>query len=125
PESNPSPSLFAADSTDAGPPHEPFSLKESRRTIEDTSGVAVTGSASETAEVVADCKKCLKFSTPFLSDDEKFQVVTVANPTQRDEVIAGAVISKHVGKHGLQLIATGNQLTRSPVMNGTLLTHTA
>src|SRR5699024_6152916 len=66
PEGNPSPSLFAPDSADAGPPNEPFSLKEIRRTIEDTSGVAVTGSASETAEVVADCKKCLKFSTPFL-----------------------------------------------------------
>src|SRR5699024_4993338 len=37
PESNPSPSLFAPDSTDAGPPNEPFSLKEIRRTIEDTS----------------------------------------------------------------------------------------
>src|SRR5699024_7461673 len=58
PEGNPSPSLFAPDSADAGPPNEPFSLKEIRRTIEDTSGVAVTGSASETAEVVADCKKC-------------------------------------------------------------------
>src|SRR5699024_2746591 len=42
PEGNPSPSLFAPDSADAGPPNEPFSLKEIRRTIEDTSGVAVT-----------------------------------------------------------------------------------
>jgi hypothetical protein len=125
PEGNPSPSLFAPDSADAGPPNEPFSLKEIRRTIEDTSGVAVTGSASETAEVVADCKKCLKFSTPFLSDDEKFQVVTVANPKQRDEVIAGAVISKHDGKPRLELIATGNQLTLSPGKNGTLVVQEA
>src|SRR5699024_12759999 len=93
PEGNPSPSLFAPDSTDAGPPNEPFSLKEIRRTIEDTSGVAVTGSASETAEVVAECKKCLKFSTPFLSDDETFPVVPVANPQQRSEVVVAAVIS--------------------------------
>ena len=125
PEGNPSPSLFSPDSADAGPPNEPFSLKEIRRTIEDTSGVAVTGSASETAEVVADCKKCLKFSTPFLSDDEKFQVVTVANPKQRDEIIAGAVISKHDGKPRLELIATGNQLKLSPGKNGTLVVQEA
>src|SRR5699024_11366329 len=80
PEGNPSPSLFAPDSADAGPPNEPFSLKEIRRTIEDTSGVAVTGSASETAEVVADCQKCLKSSTPCLSDAEHFQGLPDANP---------------------------------------------
>ena len=125
PEGNPSPSLFAPDSTDAGPPNEPFSLSEIRRTIEDSSGVAVTGSAAETAKVVADCEKCLKLSTPFLSDDKKFQVVTVANPEQRDEVIAGAVISEHDGKPRLELIATGNQLTLSPGKNGTLVVQEA
>ncbi len=125
PEGNPSPSLFAPDNTDAGPPNEPFSLDEIRRTIEKSSGVAVTGSASESAKVVADCEKCLKFSTPFLSDDKKFQVVTVANPKQRDEVIAGAVISKHDGEPRLELIATGNQLTLSPGKNGTLVVQEA
>ncbi len=125
PEGNPSPSLFAPDSADAGPPNKPFSLKTIRKTIVDASGVAVTGSATETAKVVADCEECLKFSTPFHRDDQKFQVVTVANPQQRDELIAGAVISKHNGKPRLELIATGNQLKLSPGKNGTLVVQEA
>lgn len=125
PEGNPSPSLFSPDSADAGKPNKPFSLKEIRNLIEDASGIAVTGSATETAEVVADCDECLKFSTPFLSGKRKFQVVTVANPKQMDEVIAGAVISSHDGEPRLELIATGNQLTLAPGRNGTLVVQEA
>ncbi len=125
PEGNPSPSLFAPNTVAAGQPNEPFSLDEVRRAIESSSGIAVTGSASETAQVVADCKDCLKFSTPFLSGEQKFQLVTVANPKQRDEIIAGAVISEHKGRPRLELIATGNQLKVSPGRNGTLVVQEA
>lgn len=125
PEGNPSPSLFAPNTQAAGQPDEPFSLNAIRKAIESSSGIAVTGSASETAQVVADCKDCLKFSTPFLSGEQKFQLVTVANPKQRDEVIAGAVISEHKGKPRLELIATGNQLKVSPGRNGTLVVQEA
>ena len=125
PDGNPSPSLFAPDSSDSGPPNEPFSLEEIRTAIEDASGVAVTGRASETAEVIAECRECLKFSAPFISDDEKFQIVMVANPKQRDENISGAVISQKEGRPRLELIATGNQLTLSPGRNGTLVVQEA
>lgn len=125
PEGNPSPSLFAPETSDSGPPNKPFSLKDIRAAIEDKSGVAVTGKASEMAKVVADCKECVKFSAPFVSGDQKFQVVTVDNPKQRDETIAGAVISKQDGEPRLELIATGNQLTLSPGKNGTLVVQEA
>ena len=125
PEGNPSPSLFAPNTAAAGEPNEPFSLDEVRKAIESTSGIAVTGSATETAKVVADCKDCLKFSSPFLSGKQKFQLVTVANPKQRDETIAGAVISEHNGEPRLELIATGNQLKVSPGRNGTLVVQEA
>ncbi len=125
PEGHPSPSLFAPDKKDSGPPDEPFSLKQIRELIVDSSGVAVTGSAAETAKVVADCDKCLKFSTPFLNGKKKFQLVTVANPKQMDETIAGAVISEHDGEPRLELIATGNQLTLSPGKRGTVVVQEA
>lgn len=125
PEGSSSPSLFAPSNTDSGPPNKPFSLKEIRSTIEDSSGVAVTGKATETAKVVADCKECLKFSTPFKSGEKKFQVVTVANPKQKGEIVAGAVISAKKGKPRLELIATGNQLKLSPGKNGTLVVQEA
>ncbi|UVI35929.1 hypothetical protein [Brevibacterium spongiae] len=125
PEGSPAPSLFPTDTAKAGPPNEPFSLEEIRETIVDASGVAVTGSAPETAKVVADCDECLKFATPFHRDDQKFQVATVANPQQRDELIAGAVISNRSGKPRLELIATGNQVKLSPGKNGTLVVQEA
>ena len=125
PEGNPSPSLFAPNTAAAGEPNEPFSLDEVRKAIESASGIAVTGNATETAKVVADCKDCLKFSSPFLSGKQKFQLVTVANPKQRDETIAGAVISEHDGEPRLELIATGNQLKVSPGRNGTLVVQEA
>ncbi|WP_246490495.1 hypothetical protein [Brevibacterium oceani] len=125
PEAHPSPSLFAPDKKNSGPPDAPFSLKEIRELIVDSSGVAVAGSAPETAKVVDDCDKCLKFSTPFLNGKKKFQLVTVANPKQMDETIAGAVISKHDGEPRLELIATGNQLTLSPGKRGTVVVQEA
>ena len=125
PEGNPSPSLFAPNTEAAGEANEPFSLDEVRKAIESSSGIAVTGSATETAKVVADCKDCLKFASPFLSGEQKFQLVTVANPKQRNEIIAGAVISEHRGEPRLELIATGNQLKVSPGRNGTLVVQEA
>ena len=125
PEGNPSPSLFAPNTEAAGEANEPFSLDEVRTAIESASGVAVTGRATKTAEVVADCKDCLKFASPFLSGEQKFQLVTVANPKQRNEIIAGAVISDHRGEPRLELIATGNQLKVSPGRNGTLVVQEA
>jgi hypothetical protein len=125
PEGNPSPSLLTPDSSDAGPPNKPFSLKQIRDLIVDTAGVAVTGSASESAKVASDCEDCLKFDKPFLSGKKKFQVVTLANPKQKDEAIAGAVISKHGDEPRLELIATGNQLTLKPGKNGTLVVQEA
>ena len=125
PEGNPSPSLFAPNTEAAGEPNEPFSLDEVRKAIESSSGNAVTGSVTETAEVIADCKDCLKFSSPFLSGEQKFQLVTVANPKQRDETIAGAVVSEYRGEPRLELIATGNQLKVDPGRNGTLVVQEA
>lgn len=131
PDANPSPTLLESADADAGPPHEPFSLKQIRKAIEDSSGVAVTGTATETAKVLADCEDCLKFDQPFTSSDQhtdgkkKFQVVTVANPKQKGEIIAGAVISEKDGKPRLELIATGNQLDLSPGRNGTLVVQEA
>lgn len=125
PEGNPSPSLFAPNTEAAGQANEPFSLDEVRKAIESSSGIAVTGSATETAKVVADCEDCLKFASPFLSGEQKFQLVTVANPKQRNEIIAGAVISEQRGEPRLELIATGNQLKVSPGRNGTLVVQEA
>ncbi|NJC55793.1 hypothetical protein [Brevibacterium marinum] len=125
PESEASPTLFESASSDAGEPDAPFSLSQIRKAIVDSSGVAVTGKAAESAKVVADCEECLKFSTPFMSDDKKFQLVTVANPRQKSEVVAGAVISNKNGEPRLELIATGNQLKLSPGKNGTLVVQEA
>ncbi|MGO2863533.1 MAG: hypothetical protein ACTIC1_20410, partial [Brevibacterium sp.] len=130
-EANPSPTLFETPNADAGPPNKPFSLKQIRKAIEDASGVAVTGKATETAKVLADCEDCLKFSKPFTSSDrhtdgkKKFQVVAVANPKQKSEIVAGAVISEKDAKPRLELIATGNQLTLNPGKNGTLVIQEA
>ncbi|MBU5890133.1 hypothetical protein JVV71_22750, partial [Vibrio cholerae O1] len=52
-------------------------------------------------------------------------VVTVANPQQRSEDIAGVVVSEKDGAPRLELIATGNQLTLSPGKNGTLVVQEA
>ncbi len=117
--------MFEPANKDSGRPDEPFSLKEIRKLIVDASGIAVTGKATESAQVVADCKECLKFSTPFLSDDKRFQLVTVANPQQKSEIVAGAVISEKDGEPRLELIATGNQLKLSPGKNGTLVVQEA
>ncbi|MDN5587184.1 MAG: hypothetical protein L0G69_11555 [Brevibacterium sp.] len=125
PENATSPTQFESPKEDSGPPDEPFSLEEIRRAIVDASGNAVTGEARESAKVVAECRECLKFSTPFLSGDQKFQLVTVANPQQKSEVVAGAVISEKDGKPRLELIATGNQLKLSPGKNGTLVVQEA
>ncbi|WCE39965.1 hypothetical protein PGC08_18505 [Brevibacterium sp. BDJS002] len=125
PEGETSPSMFEPANKDSGPPDDPFSLKEIRRLIVNASGVAVTGKATESAQVVADCKECLKFSTPFLSDDKRFQLVTVANPQQKSEIVAGAVISEKDGEPRLELIATGNQLKLTPGKNGTLVVQEA
>lgn len=125
PEGETSPTQFESASADSGPPDKPFSLKEIRKAIVDASGIAVTGKATESAKVVADCRECLKFSTPFLSDDRKFQLVTVANPKQKSEIVAGAVISEENGDPRLELIATGNQLKLSPGKNGTLVVQEA
>lgn len=125
PEANPSPTLFEPENSDSGPPDKPFSLDRIRKTIEDESGIAVTGEATETAKVVAECKECLKFSRPFLSGDKKFQLVTVANPKQKGEIVAGAVISEKDDNPRLELIATGNQLKLSPGKNGTLVVQEA
>ncbi|MBR7539066.1 hypothetical protein KC221_23035, partial [Mycobacterium tuberculosis] len=62
---------------------------------------------------------------PFTRGEEKFQVVTVANPQQRSEDIAGVVVSEKDGAPRLELIATGNQLTLSPGKNGTLVVQEA
>ncbi len=80
PASTASPTLLNQSNEDAGPPDKPFSLETIRTAIEDASGVAVTGRAAETAEVVGECTDCLKFGAPFTRGEEKFQVVTVANP---------------------------------------------
>lgn len=125
PEGETSPSLYEPANKDSGPPNKPFSLKEIRKAIVGSSGIAVTGKATESAQVVADCKECLKFSTPFLSGDKKFQLVTVANPKQKSEIVAGAVISEKDGEPRLELIATGNQLKLSPGKNGTLVVQEA
>ena len=125
PEANPSQTLFEPANSDSGPPNKPFSLDRIRKTIEDKSGIAVTGQATETAKVVSDCKECLEFSRPFFSGDKKFQLVTVANPKQKSEIVAGAVISEKDGKPRLELIATGNQLKLSPGKNGTLVVQEA
>lgn len=97
PASTASPTLLNQSNEDAGPPDKPFSLETIRTAIEDASGVAVTGRAAETAEVVGECKDCLKFGAPFTRGEEKFQVVTVANPQQRSEDIAGVVVSEKDG----------------------------
>ena len=125
PEGETSPTQFEPADTDSGPSDKPFSLQEIRKAIVDASGIAATGKATESARVVADCRECLKFSTPFLSDDKKFQLVTVANPKQKSEIIAGAVISEEDGKPRLELIATGNQLKLNPGKNGTLVVQEA
>ena len=125
PEGKTSPTLFEPASSDAGPPNKPFSLKQIRKAIMDSSGVAVTGKATESAKVVADCDECLKFSTPFISNHKKFQLVTVANPKQKSEIVAGAVISEQNDDPRLELIATGNQLKLSPGKNGTLVVQEA
>ena len=125
PEDETSPTQFQPADPNSGPPDKPFSLKEIRKAIVGASGIAVTGKAPESAQVIADCKECLKFSTPFLSGDEKFQLVTVANPQQKSEIVAGAVISEKDGKPRLELIATGNQLKLSPGKNGTLVVQEA
>nr|WP_275902038.1 hypothetical protein [Brevibacterium zhoupengii] len=125
PEGETSPTQFEPANTDSGPPNKPFSLTEIRKAIVASSGIAVTGRATESAQVVDDCEECLKFTTPFLSGDRKFQVVTVANPKQKSEIVAGAVISEKDGKPRLELIATGNQLKLSPGKNGTLVVQEA
>ncbi|MCT1549761.1 MULTISPECIES: hypothetical protein [Brevibacterium] len=125
PASTASPTLLNQSNEDAGPPDKPFSLETIRTAIEDASGVAVTGRAAETAEVVGECTDCLKFGAPFTRGEEKFQVVTVANPQQRSEDIAGVVVSEKDGAPRLELIATGNQLTLSPGKNGTLVVQEA
>ena len=125
PAGSTSPTLFDESNEDSGPADKPYSLADIRTLVEDSSGVAVTGRASETAKVVADCQECMKFGTPFLSGDRKFQVVTVLNPQQMSEVIAGVVVSEFEGEPRLELIATGNQLTLSPGRNGTLVVQEA
>lgn len=125
PEGETSPTQLERANSASGPSNKPFSLKEIRKTIVDASGIAVTGKATESAHVVADCSECLKFAKPFLSGDKKFQLVTVANPKQKSEIIAGAVISEKDGKPRLELIATGNQLKLSPGKNGTLVVQEA
>lgn len=121
PEGETSPTQFEPGNSDAGPPNKPFSLTEIRKTIVEASGIAVTGRATESAQVIDDCEECLTFGKPFLSGDKKFQVVTVANPKQKSEDIAGAVISEKDGKPRLELIATGNQMKLNPGKNGTLV----
>lgn len=125
PASTASPTMLSQSNEDAGPKDTPFSLEQIRTTIEDSSGVAVTGRAAETAKVAGDCRDCLKFGAPFTRGDQKFQVVTVANPKRRSEDIAGVVISEKDGQPRLELIATGNQLTLSPGRNGTVVVQEA
>lgn len=98
PASTASPTMLSQSNEDAGPKDTPFSLEQIRTTIEDSSGVAVTGRAAETAKVAGDCRDCLKFGAPFTRGDQKFQVVTVANPKRRSEDIAGVVISEKDGQ---------------------------
>lgn len=125
PEGETSPTQLESADSDSGPPNKPFSLSDIRKAIVDASGIAVTGKAMESAQVIVDCKECLKFGTPFLSGDKKFQLVTVANPKQKSEDIAGAVISEKDGKPRLELIATGNQMKLNPGKNGTLVVQEA
>lgn len=120
-----SPNILQTPTESAGPADTPFSLDRIRELISASAGVAVTGSAPGMETIVADCRDCLKFSTSFTSGDKKFQVVTVANPKQRSEVFAGAVISDQKGKPKLELIATGNQLALRPGKNGTLVVQEA
>lgn len=120
-----SPTAFEQPSGSAGPPDEPFSLKQIRKAIERSSGKAVTGNAPETETVIAGCSDCLAFAKPFTGGDQKFQVVTVANPKQRSETIAAVVVSADDDEPKLELIATGNQLTLTPGRNGTLVVQEA
>ncbi|RBP67134.1 hypothetical protein DFO66_102187 [Brevibacterium sanguinis] len=120
-----SPTAFEQPGASSGSPDEPFSLDEIRTAIEDSSGRAVTGEAPEAVSVVADCESCLEFARPFTGDDRKFQVATVANPKQRSETIAVAVVGEAEGSPRLELIATGNQLTLTPGRNGTLVVQEA